>query len=104
MKTLRVQSRSHKYVCEERGGQIRQLLARKKELQRTWRALNAEAERLVTEKAAVQAQMKRDLVANSRALAQLYAEEGATVGAALSGEGTLPHVALLKLIDEYQPR
>ena len=80
--------------------QIRSMLARKKELQRTWRALNAEAERLVTEKAAVQAALRRDLLANSRALAALYASEGATHGAALAG--SLPHAALLKLIDDYQ--
>ena len=84
--------------------QIRMLLARKKELQRQWRALNTEAERLVTEKAAVQASMRRDLLANSRALAQIYADEGAFHGAALSAEGSLPHAALLKLIGDYQPR
>ena len=81
--------------------QIRVLLARKKELQRTWRALHAEAERLVAEKAAVQGAMKRDLLANAHTLAQLYAAEGAAHGATLSA--SLPHADLIKLIDDYQP-
>ncbi len=50
--------------------------------------------------------MRRDLLANSRTLAQLYAQEGAAHGAAAAdvADGAAPpYAALLKLIGDYEP-